>query len=213
RPQSRDQRPARRGGYAVSQPLRRYADRDLRTRLDRGDACQRRVRVHRRLPDRDQGRGTEHLRLVRRRWSVRHVDAEGKRWRGVINTPESAEPPSPGETMQARPTIAVIGGTGDLGSALAKRWAAAGYPIVLGSRFKEKAQAAAQAMNASAVTGEDNRGAAAAADIVVVAVPYASHEAILNEIKPVVAGKIVVDAVVPLVPPKVSVVNLPPARS
>jgi NADPH-dependent F420 reductase len=68
-------------------------------------------------------------------------------------------------------------------------------------------------MNADSVTGDDNRAAAAAADIVVVAVPYASHEAILNEIKPVVAGKIVVDAVVPLVPPKVSVVNLPPDGS
>ena len=114
--------------------------------------------------------------------------------------------------MPERPTIAVIGGTGELGSALAKRWAAAGYPVVLGSRSKEKAQAAAQEMNADhgSVTGDDNRAAAAAADIVVVAVPYASHEAILNEIKPAVGGKIVVDAVVPLVPPRVSVVKLPP---
>ena len=118
--------------------------------------------------------------------------------------------------MQGRPTIAVIGGTGDLGSALAKRWAAAGYPIVLGSRSKEKAEAAAREMNAShgsAVSGEDNRTSAAKADIVVIAVPYASHDAILNEIKPAVTGKIVVDAVVPLVPPKVSVVNLPPDGS
>ncbi len=119
--------------------------------------------------------------------------------------------------MQSRPTIAVIGGTGELGSALAKRWAAAGYPVVLGSRSKQKAQAAAEKMNADAgvasVTGEDNRAAAAAADIVVVAVPYASHESILDEIKPAVAGKIVVDAVVPLVPPKVSVVKLPPDGS
>ena len=118
--------------------------------------------------------------------------------------------------MQGRPTIAVIGGTGDLGSALAKRWAAVGYPIVLGSRSKEKAEAAAREMNAndgSAVSGEDNRTAAAKADIVVIAVPYANHEAILNEIKPAVTGKIVVDAVVPLVPPKVSVVKLPPDGS
>lgn len=118
--------------------------------------------------------------------------------------------------LQARPTIAVIGGTGELGSALAKRWAAAGYPIVVGSRSKEKAQAAVREMNANSaasITGDDNRAAAAAADIVVVAVPYASHEAILNEIKPVVAGKIVIDAVVPLVPPKVSVVKLPPDGS
>ena len=119
--------------------------------------------------------------------------------------------------MQSRPTIAVIGGTGELGSALAKRWAAAGYPVVLGSRSKQKAQAAAEKMSAevgvASVTGEDNRAAAAAADIVVVAVPYASHESILDEIKPAVAGKIVVDAVVPLVPPKVSVVKLPPDGS
>jgi 8-hydroxy-5-deazaflavin:NADPH oxidoreductase len=115
--------------------------------------------------------------------------------------------------LQGRPTIAVIGGTGDLGSALAKRWAAAGYPIVLGSRSKEKAEAAAREMNGSAVSGEGNRTAAAKADIVVIAVPYANHEAILNEIKPAVEGKIVVDAVVPLVPPKVSVVQLPPDGS
>jgi len=115
--------------------------------------------------------------------------------------------------LQGRPTIAVIGGTGDLGSALAKRWAAAGYPIVLGSRSKEKAVAAAREMNGSAVSGEDNRTAAAKADIVVIAVPYANHEAIVNEIKPAVTGKIVVDTVVPLVPPKVSVVQLPPDGS
>lgn len=118
--------------------------------------------------------------------------------------------------MQPQPTIAVLGGTGDLGSALARRWAAAGYPIVLGSRSKQKAEAAAREMNAnhgSAVSGEDNRTAAAKADIVVLAVPYASHDAILNEIKPAVTGKIVVDAVVPLVPPKVSVVKLPPDGS
>src|SRR5262249_3371636 len=115
--------------------------------------------------------------------------------------------------LEGRPTIAVIGGRGDLGSALASRWAAAGYPIVLGSRSKEKAEAAAREMSAnhgSAVSGEDNRTAAAKADIVVIAVPYANHDAILNEIKPAVTGKIVVDAVVPLVPPKVSVVQLPP---
>jgi len=119
--------------------------------------------------------------------------------------------------LERRPTIAVVGGTGDLGSALAGRWAAAGYPIVLGSRSKEKAEAAAQAMrvatDSASISGEDNLGAAQTADIVVVAVPYAGHDAILSEIKPAVAGKIVVDAVVPLVPPKVSVVQLPPDGS
>jgi 8-hydroxy-5-deazaflavin:NADPH oxidoreductase len=118
--------------------------------------------------------------------------------------------------LQQRPTIAILGGTGDLGSALAKRWAAAGYPIVFGSRSKEKAEAAAkdtQAGGSAPVRGEHNAAAAAAGEIVVIAVPYASHAAILNEIKPAMAGKIVIDAVVPLVPPKVSVAQLPPEGS
>ena len=56
----------------------------------------------------------------------------------------------------------------------------------------------------------DNAGAARAGDIVVIAVPFSSHDAILDEISDAVAGKIVVDAVVPLVPPRVSLVQLPP---
>jgi NADPH-dependent F420 reductase len=119
--------------------------------------------------------------------------------------------------LEGRLTIAVLGGTGDLGSALANRWAVAGYRIVVGSRSKEKAQAAAKEMSAQtgsgAISGDDNVGAARAADIVVIAVPYSSHDAILNEIKAAVAGKIIVDAVVPLVPPKVSVVQIPPDGS
>lgn len=115
--------------------------------------------------------------------------------------------------MQARPILAVIGGTGALGTGLAMRWAAAGYPVVLGSRSREKAEAAARdikvANGAPPVRGEDNAGAARAGDIVVIAVPYSNHDAILEEISDAVAGKIVVDAVVPLVPPKVSVVRLP----
>jgi NADPH-dependent F420 reductase len=115
--------------------------------------------------------------------------------------------------MPERSTIAIIGGTGDLGSGLALRWAAAGYPVVLGSRTREKAEAAAAGMEAaspgSTIRGEDNLSAARAGDIVVIAVPYPSHEAILTEIREAVQGKIVVDAAVPLVPPKVSVVQLP----
>jgi NADPH-dependent F420 reductase len=49
--------------------------------------------------------------------------------------------------------------------------------------------------------------------VVILAVPWASHAAILDEIKPHVAGKIVVDATVPLVPPKVARVQLPPETS
>jgi NADPH-dependent F420 reductase len=117
--------------------------------------------------------------------------------------------------MEGRPTIAVIGGTGSLGSGLARLWARAGYPVVLGSRSKEKAEAAARNIcgSGSSVRGDENRCAARAAAIVVLSVPYANHDAILDEIKHEVTGKIVVDATVPLVPPKVSVVQLPLAGS
>src|SRR6185312_6803465 len=57
--------------------------------------------------------------------------------------------------------------------------------------------------------GDDNVGAAKSADVVVVAVPFSNHEATLREVKDAVQGKIVVDAAVPLVPPKVSTVQLP----
>ena len=118
--------------------------------------------------------------------------------------------------MSPKPTIAIIGGTGDLGSGLARLLAAANYPVVIGSRAKEKAEQAAAALAAqvnSHVCGDDNRSAAAAAEIVLLCVPYSNHDAMLEEIKPVMDGKILVDAVVPLVPPKVSVVQLPAAGS
>lgn len=112
------------------------------------------------------------------------------------------------ETMNVKPSIAILGGTGDLGSGLAKRWLAAGYDVVIGSRSAEKAQAFARELGGKA-RGDDNAGAAKSAEVVIVAVPFASHEATLREVKDAVQGKIVVDAAVPLVPPKVSVVQLP----
>jgi 8-hydroxy-5-deazaflavin:NADPH oxidoreductase len=114
--------------------------------------------------------------------------------------------------MSAKPIIAVLGGTGDLGSGLAKRWIAAGYSVVIGSRSADKARAFSKELGEGA-RGEDNIDAAKAGDIVVLAVPFASHEATLLEVKDSVQGKIVVDAAVPLVPPKVSVVQLPAGGS
>jgi 8-hydroxy-5-deazaflavin:NADPH oxidoreductase len=105
-------------------------------------------------------------------------------------------------------TIAILGGTGDLGSGLAKLWLAAGHTIVVGSRSATKAQDFAKELGGNA-QGCDNLNAAKTADIVVLAVPFSSHEATITEIKDAVQGKIVVDAAVPLVPPKVSTVQLP----
>jgi NADPH-dependent F420 reductase len=118
--------------------------------------------------------------------------------------------------MERKPTIAILGGTGDLGSGLARLLVAADFPITIGSRSKQKAEQAAQELAlqlGKAVRGDDNRVAAQSADIVLICVPYTNHDAIIDEIKPVMEGKILVDAVVPLVPPKVSVVQLPAAGS
>ncbi|WP_144222466.1 NADPH-dependent F420 reductase [Mesorhizobium amorphae] len=114
--------------------------------------------------------------------------------------------------MPEKPVIGIIGGTGDLGSGLAKAWTVAGYQVVIGSRSPEKAKAFASELGCLA-RGSDNIGAAAAADVVVLAVPFASHATTLEEIKPALQGKILVDAVVPLVPPKVSTVQLPDGGS
>lgn len=108
--------------------------------------------------------------------------------------------------------IAIIGGTGDLGSALARCWSVAGYPVIVGSRSAERADTLAMSIG-NGVRGMDNVTAAQSADVIVLAVPYSSHEATILEIKDAAQGKVVVDAVVPLVPPKISVVSLPPQGS
>ncbi len=114
---------------------------------------------------------------------------------------------------QSKPTLAIIGGTGCLGSGLARRALAAGYSVVIGSRTAEKAAAAAQALQsslgASAPRGAANADAARLGEVVIVTVPWSSQSEILDEIRPHVAGKLVIDTTVPLVPPKVSRVQLP----
>lgn len=110
--------------------------------------------------------------------------------------------------MPSDTTIGILGGTGDLGSGLAKAWARAGYAVIIGSRSAEKAEAAAGEMEGK-VRGTGNADAAREADVVVLAVPFASHETTLLEVREAVQGKILVDAAVPLVPPKVSTVQLP----
>lgn len=109
-------------------------------------------------------------------------------------------------------TIAIIGGTGKLGAALARRWAKAGLPIIIGSRDAAAARAAAAALGNGA-TGMANEEAAAHGEIIVLTVPFAAQAASLAAIAPHVRGKIVVDTTVPLMPPKVMVVQLPPEGS
>jgi NADPH-dependent F420 reductase len=111
--------------------------------------------------------------------------------------------------MAAKPTLAVIGGTGPLGSGLARRFARAGYAIVIGSRSLERASATAAALPSTQARGAANLAAAMAGDIVIITVPWASHAQILDELAPQLAGKLVIDTTVPLVPPRVARVQMP----
>lgn len=115
-------------------------------------------------------------------------------------------------------TIAVLGGTGREGKGLAYRWARAGYRVLIGSRSSEKAVTIASEImelleGSSSVVGMTNSEAAAQADIVVLTVPYAAHRDTLEGVKEIIKGKLLVDTTVPLVPPKLSRVQMPPAGS
>lgn len=109
--------------------------------------------------------------------------------------------------------IAVIGGTGALGMGLSVSLARVGLRVIVGSRSLEKAQGAADIVaresGSTAVFGAGIVEAAEQASLVIVAVPFANQVETLRTIREVVQGKIVVDTTVPLVPPKVAVVQLP----
>ncbi|MGL5824669.1 MAG: NADPH-dependent F420 reductase [Nocardioides sp.] len=102
--------------------------------------------------------------------------------------------------------IAVLGGTGPQGRGLARRFTGAGLRVILGSRDADRAWAAATELVAELgsgsiagnLTGAANRDAAAAADLVIIAVPWAGHAGLLTELAEVLAGKVVVDCVNPL---------------
>lgn len=108
--------------------------------------------------------------------------------------------------------IAVVGGTGKLGAAIARRLAKAGHTVVIGSRSAESAGRTAAELGFG-LTGLTNTDAAREADLIIVTVPFGAQEGTLAEIAPHCAGKIVVDTTVPLVPPKVMRVQLPPEGS
>lgn len=117
----------------------------------------------------------------------------------------------------AKETIAILGGTGDLGTGLAIRWSKAGYKIVIGSRTMEKAQAAVEALKKispqTPAEAMENTAAAAEGDIVVLTVPAEHQLSTLGSVKEHLQGKILIDVTVPLVPPKVGTVQLPPEGS
>ncbi len=115
-------------------------------------------------------------------------------------------------------TIAILGGTGKEGKGLAYRWALAGHKIIIGSRNLDKALLAVDEVIELAgkqvpISGMENTDAAKAADIIVLTVPYSFHVEMLTFIKPFVKEKIFIDVTVPIVPPKVTRVQMPPEGS
>lgn len=98
-------------------------------------------------------------------------------------------------------SIAILGGTGPQGRGLARRFAVAGLSVVLGSRTAERAEKAAAELaevTGGAVEGADNATAAARGDIVLVVVPWDGHAELLESLRDVLVGKVVVDCVNPL---------------
>jgi 8-hydroxy-5-deazaflavin:NADPH oxidoreductase len=115
--------------------------------------------------------------------------------------------------------LGIVGGTGKLGSGLAKRWARAGHAIFIGSRDGAKAKAHAEGIAndgggiSGTVAGGDNAWAAREGEVVVVTVPYEAHAETLRAIAEAAAGKVLIDTTVPLKPPKVSRVQLPAGQA
>ena len=111
-------------------------------------------------------------------------------------------------TTDRKETIAVVGGTGNIGYGLALRWGEKGHRVVIGSRAAERAEAAANELRArlaegrgaGEVAGLANAEAAAQADVVAVTVPFAAQRPTLESIRDGCRGKIVIDVTVPLVP-------------
>jgi len=113
-------------------------------------------------------------------------------------------------------TIAILGGTGDLGSALAKKWAKKGHRIIIGSRSKEKATNFARLMreelDLETINGFELEEAAKLCDLAILTVPYSSHASILKIVKKYLQGKTLIDTTVPL-QKEVTKVSLPKAGS
>ncbi len=109
-------------------------------------------------------------------------------------------------TLHAEPpdvsglSVGILGGTGDQGKGLARRFALAGHRVVIGSRSAERAEQAARGLGdgTSTARGADNAVAARESDVVIVAVPWDGHLTLLESLRDDLAGKIVVDCVNPL---------------
>jgi 8-hydroxy-5-deazaflavin:NADPH oxidoreductase len=120
-------------------------------------------------------------------------------------------------TINPNPSLAIIGGTGKEGSAIAMRFAKAGVRTIIGSRDAAKAQNMANTINTKFniknTEGYTNRDATAKADVVLLAVPYDGMKPILEDIKPAAAGKVIINIASSLDAEKKSRARINPAGS
>ena len=93
--------------------------------------------------------------------------------------------------------IGILGGTGEQGRGLGRRFAMAGNPVIIGSRSHDRAHAVAREIGPNA-RGLANRDAAREASLVIAAVPWEGHRELLAGLAPELTGKVVVDCVNPL---------------
>ncbi len=115
--------------------------------------------------------------------------------------------------MTEQTPIAVIGGTGAEGGGLALRLAHAGRRVIIGGRDACRAAEAAEAINATIgaerASGASSTEAAAQAGVILLTVPYSAQRATALALADQLQGKVLIDATVPLMPPKVGRVQLP----
>ena len=122
---------------------------------------------------------------------------------------------------EKKPTIAVIGGTGNQGIGLSMRWYKAGYSLIIGSRDENRAAQTANIIrdklikitNSASIEGTGNLEAVTRSDVIVLTVPYAYQLETIRSISKALENKILVDVTAPLVPPKVGTVQLPESGS
>ncbi len=114
---------------------------------------------------------------------------------------ESVTQPQTSDQLAAEAVIAILGGTGDQGRGLARRFSLAGHKVIIGSRSAERAERAAAELAETGCTGIEgaaNAGAARRGTVVIVAVPWDGHGELLAALAGELAGKIVIDCVNPI---------------
>ena len=100
---------------------------------------------------------------------------------------------APATPKTAHPMKIGIIGTGEIGGALARHWAAAGHQLLISSRHPEQLQTLAKELGPNVKVGSP-REAAAFGDVVMLAVPYGATPQVGRDYAAELKGKVVLDA-------------------